>query len=243
MSYKVLLTSLKGGTGVTTCAFLLSKAISARGERVLLFDGDGECSPVLHLAGLDGENVYSLGDAERGACRVKQALLQVKSNENFFILPSDGLKDTAFADTAIKEIDGLFDYIICDDVARHACDRALVVTEPYPLSIKCADRQIGKLRDGGFKDVGLILNKVNGGLVFDGATMTPQEIATILKTPLVAVIPEDLNLAIGKHKKATAQAFKLAADILSGKGDKMYNVIKDYVGPLGYFRRRMRERI
>jgi septum site-determining protein MinD len=243
MSYKIFLTSLKGGTGVTTCAVQLCRALTENGERVLLYDGDKDCSCACYLAGLQGENVYSLGDAERGACRVKQVILQVKNNENFYVLPSSGVKYASFADSALKEIEGLFDYIICDEIAMSRCDRAIVICDPYPLSIKCADRQIAILKDANIKDVGVLINKVNGGLVFDGEIMTPQEIATILRVPLVAVIPEDLTLPTGKCKKTTAKAFKIAADKISGKSEKTLSVLKDYIGVTGLIKRKLRSKI
>jgi septum formation inhibitor-activating ATPase MinD len=243
MSYKILLTSLKGGTGVTSCAVQLCTALSESGERVLLFDGDDLCLSACNLLGLQGENVYSLGDAERGACRVKQVIMQVKHNPNFYVLPSNGLTDSRYADSALAEVEGLFDYCICDEIAMSCCEQAIVVCDPYPLSVRCADKQIALLKDNGVKEVGVLLNKVNGGLVFDGEIMTPQEIATILHSPLIAVIPEDLNLPIGKRKPETAKAFKIAADKISGKSQKTLSVIKPYIGVFGLVKRKMRSRI
>ena len=43
MAEKILLTSFKGGTGVTTYAVGLGLALASLGERTLIVDGDTRC--------------------------------------------------------------------------------------------------------------------------------------------------------------------------------------------------------
>lgn len=243
MSEKILMTAIKGGCGVTSCAVGLSLALAASGERTLLFDGDYLCASALAAAGVAGLQVYTLAEAKSGACRVKQAVLQHPRSPNFYLLPSLGCDDKQFAERAVDELEGLFDYVICDKTADGACDRAIVVTDPYPVSVRCADVALGRLKDGGLKNAGIIVNKVNGGLVFDGEIMTPQEISTLLRAPLVAVVPEDLTMPLGKMKPGTVKAFKMAADSVTGKNDKPFGVIKPYLGVGGLIKRKMRSRI
>ncbi|MGN0818147.1 MAG: AAA family ATPase [Candidatus Coproplasma sp.] len=243
MSEKILITSLKGGAGATACAVGISLALASAGERTLLFDGDYTCASALAAAGVAGLQVYTLAEAKSGACRVKQAVLQHPRSPNFYLLPSLGCDDKEFAEYAVNELEGLFDYVICDKIAEGACDRAIVITDPYPVSVKCADVALGILKDSGLKSAGIIVNKVNGGLVFDGEIMTPQEIATLLRAPLIAVIPEDLTMPLGKMKQSTVKAFKMAAAGVAGKSDKCYGVIRQYVGVGGLIKRKMRSRI
>jgi septum site-determining protein MinD len=243
MANKIFLTSSKGGTGVTTCAVGLAFALAESGERTLLYDGDKFCSQALGVTGMWGLHVYTLGDAEKGACRVKQTILQHPRSPNFYVMPSLGVNDMEFTLNALSEIEGLFDYVICDKIAEKASDRAIVVTDPYELSLKCADMELARLRDGGIKDVQILINKVNGGLVFDGYILTPQEIATILRAPLAGVIPEDLSLPLGKQKASTTRAFKICADTICGKSKKTLSVIKPYIGVSGLIKRKMRTRL
>jgi septum formation inhibitor-activating ATPase MinD len=243
MTNKIYVTGAKGGAGVSTCCVGLCKALAERGERTLLFDGDKYCAQALGIAGMWGLSVYTLGDAEKGACRVKQAILQHPNISNFYILPSLECKNEKFLCEAVREIEGLFDYIICDKVAREVCDRAILITEPYHHSLKCADKALSFLCDEGMKNVSVIINKVNGGLVFDGEIMTPQEIATILHAKLLAIIPEDLSLPLGKCKAETAKAFKLTAENLSGKSEKTLSVIKPYLGVSGLIKRKLRTKL
>lgn len=243
MAERIFMTSLKGGTGVTTCAVGLALALSAAGERTLVVDGDDRCACALSVAGVSGLQVYTLADAEKGACRVKQTLLQHPRSTNFYLLPSLGCKNKSSAADAVKEIEGLFDFILCDKIASSACNRAVAVTDPYPASLKSADACLSLLKDSGFKNVGLMVNKANGGLVFDGEIMTPQEIAALLHAPLLAVLPEDLSLPLGRWKGSSIKAFRLAAERISGKSDKVLSIIRPYLGVGGLIKRKMRSKI
>lgn len=243
MTEIIYMTGAKGGTGTTTVCIGVGLALAAMGERTLIVDGDSACGDGLYLSGLAGMNVYTLADAKNGACRVKQAILQHPRSENLFVLPTLGCDDEEYASAAVKGLDGLFDYILCDDCAKAACRRAIVVTEPYPSSLKGADDKLSKLTDGGIADTGTIVNKVNGGLVFDAKILTPQEIASLLRTTLTGVVPEDMALPLGSAKKTTAKAYELCAKKITGKDEKVYSVTRQFTGPAGalrrYFRRTM----
>lgn len=243
MSDVIFMTGARGGAGVTTCAVKLGIALSEAGERTLIVDGDTECASGLQISGLQGMNVYTLADVETGACRVKQAILQHPSSPNLYILPSLDCKSGECVEKAVAECEPLFDYVICDKAARSACRRALLVSDPYHSSLTGAKRRSAELKDAGFKDVGLIVNKVNGGLVFDGAILTPQEFAAVARLPLWGVIPEDLSVPLNKMRSGTKRAFSLAAALISGKSKKTYGVVKEYVGVKGIIKRKMRERV
>ncbi len=241
MSNVIYIASARGGAGATTFAFYLGRALSEKGERTLITDGDYDCADGLTVSGMNGLNVYTLADAQKGACRVKQAVLQHNKQLNLFILPTLGCADDKFTAQSVADTAGLFDYVLCDECAAGACGRAIVITEPYASSIKAADKKIARLKDGGMRDIGLVVNKVNGGLVFDGEIMTPQEIASILRCGLLGVIPEDLTLPTGKIRPSTLKAFKLTAEHVCGKGEKIYGVVKPYVGLSGTLKRRLRK--
>lgn len=237
----IYIASARGGAGATTCAYYLGCALSQNGERTLIADGDCDCADGLTVSGMNGLNVYTLADAEKGACRVKQAILQHGKQLNLFIVPTLGCTNGEFVSQSVKDSAALFDYVLCDECAVSACNKAVIVTEPYPSSIKAADKKIARLKDGGMRDIGLIVNKVNGGLVFDGAIMTPQEIATILRCELLGVIPEDLTLPIGKISRSSQRAFKMTAERIEGKSKKVYGVVKPYAGFGGTLKRRLRK--
>lgn len=236
----VYMTGAKGGAGATTCAVMTGLALALKGERTLIVDGDFECGNGMTVAGVNELCSYTLEDAQRGACRVKQALINHPLSSNLYLLPTLGCKDMRFIEEAVKSCCTQFDRVLCDGAAIGACNGAVVVSEPYASSVECAKRTAAYLKDTGFKSVGLIVNKVNGGLVFDGAILTPYELAELTRCTLTGVIPEDLRIASGRIKKSTRKAFAYTAERLLG-GDKIFDVIKAYSGVKGAIKRKMRE--
>ena len=243
MAVKIYMTNLKGGTGVTTCCIGLGLSLAKLGERTLILDGDTYAASALTISGCANLQVYTLADYEKGACRAKQTLVAHHHTVNLSIASSLGLSDEKFAESAIDELDGLFDYILLDNIARKKCDSAIIVTEPYLPSVKSSDACKATISDSGIKDISLFVNKLNGGQIINGEVMTAQEIATLLHLPLKAVIPEDLSIPLGKWKKTTLKAFKAAAETVSGKRESMCNILKPYFGINGYIKRKVRARM
>lgn len=243
MAKKILLTSFKGGTGVTAFAVGLGLALASMGERTLIVDGDavtgcatitGECRDMI---------VYTLADYEKGACRAKQTIIPHPKESNLAFMPGIGVNDLSYVGRAVNDVDGLFDYVLLDKTAQNVCSAAFIVTEPFPPSIKSADACRSFLNDGGIKDLRLVVNKLSACQILNGETMTAHEISALLRTPLAAVIPEDLTLSTGGCKKSTAKAFKTAAASLTGKRDEIYNVLRGMRGINGYIKRKMRNKI
>ncbi len=243
MSDCIYITSARGGEGATCVALYLGLALAAKGERTLVLDGDSDCASAMQISGLSELNVYTLADAQRGACRTKQAITGHPLSPNLYLLPTLGCNDGAFCEYAVKECCGQFDAVLCDGAAEGACNRAVLVTGPYAFSLAAAKKRAAALSDAGFKEVNLIVNKVNGGLVFDGAVLTPQETAAVIRLPLLGVIPEDLSMPLGKIKPSTRRAFEMTAERLLGRSDKVYGVIKPYTGVAGIIKRKLRARI
>ena len=243
MAIKIYMTNLKGGTGVTTCCIGLGLALAKSGERTLILDGDRYASNALNIGGCPNMQVYTLADYEKGACRAKQTLVYHHQTINLALSSSLGLRDEKFAENAVDELNGLFDYILLDGIAKRKCDCAIIVTEPYLPSVKSSDACKAMLSDSGIKDISLFVNKLNGGQIIDCSVMTAQEIAALLHLPLKAVIPEDLSLPLGKWKNSTLKAFKLAADTVSGKREAMCNILRPYFGINGYIKRKVRAKL
>ncbi len=243
MSQKILITSFKGGTGVTTFAVGLGLALAKLGARTLVVDGDSETGCAEIIGGCRETVVYTLADYEKCACRAKQTVVSHPRESNLAFMPSIGLRDKSFAEKAVHDVDGLFDFILADKTCANLCNSALIVTEPYVPSVKSADACRSRLADGGLKNVSLVVNKLNAAQILNGETMTAHKISALLHTPLAAVIPEDLLLPAGKCKNYTKKAFSFAAEVLLGKREGVFNVLKGFGGVNGYFKRKLREKV
>lgn len=243
MAKKIYIGSLKGGTGATTVCVGMGLALADSGERTLIVDGDSMSAGGMIVAGLGNMQVYTLADYSKAACRAKQAACAHPKAENLHIMPTLGLKDKSVIGKAVSEVERLYDYILLDRAAAEICDEAIIVTEPYLPSVKSADCSKAVLCDGGIKDISLIVNKLNGGQVANGEVFSAEQIAKILRLKLVAVIPEDPTISVGKWRKQTVNAFKVAAQTLSGKNGDLYNVLRGYTGLSGMIKRKMRAKI
>ncbi len=242
MAEKIYAGSLKGGTGVTTVCVGLGLALADGGEKTLIVDGDSVSAGAMIVAGMGNMQVYTLADYERSACRAKQAATAHPKSGNLYIMPSLGLKDKNVAARAVGEVEGLFDYILLDKIAPEICDRAIIVTEPYLPSVKSADGCKSALCDGGIKDIALVVNKLNGGQVLSGEVLPAEKIAEALRLRLLAVVPEDPTISVGRWRKQTVESFRAAANALCG-GAGAFNVLRGYGGLNGVIKRKLRDRI
>lgn len=243
MAKKIYVGGLKGGTGATTVCVGLGLAIADAGEKTLIVDGDCMSAGAMIVAGLGNMQVYTLADYERAACRAKQATTAHPKAGNLHVMPTLGLKDQSIIKEAVSEVEGLYDYILLDRTAAEICDEAVIVSEPYLPSIKSADCSKAVLGDGGIKEISLIVNKLNGGQVVSGEVFSAERIAEILRLRLLAIIPEDPTISIGRWRKQTVNAFRTAAFAVLGKKCDTYDVLRGYTGLNGAIKRRMRAKI
>jgi septum formation inhibitor-activating ATPase MinD len=163
-------------------------------------------------------------DAYLGDCRVKQVVIGDSKQPNCYFLPTFNCTSAKFIDECVESLDGLFDYIICDGIAKNSCNSAYVITQPYPATFNSANYCICKLKDDGFDDVSLIVNMAKGSLIRDGYTPSPCDIAELLHVKLLAIIPEDTGLCINSPKRSTLKAFDMAAKSIYKNSDKMFKL-------------------
>lgn len=232
-------TGAKGGSGTTTMCANVAFALAKLGERTLFVDGDFLCGNGLTITKTEEFCTYTLEDAQRGACRLKQVLINHPLSPNLYILPTIDCCDNSFILEAVKTLAPSFDRVLCDGVAFEACNRHLVVAEPYYSTIKSTQVCVAKLKDSGAQKVGLIVNKANGGLLFDGRQTAPNALAKSAQCELFGVVPEDLSLPLLKAKKSTQKAFDIIAKRLLGKS-VIYNVTKPYYGVKGKIKSKLR---
>jgi len=262
MAKKIVITSGKGGVGKTTLTANLGMALSSFGARVVLIDIDFGLNNLDVVLGLENKIVYDISDVLRGRCRVKQALVQHDFYKNLYILPSDKISvDSNITGQNIKlildNISSVFDYVLIDcpagiDVGFHravsCADRAIVVTTPNLTSLRDADKVIGILKSYRLDKINLVINRIRGDLIMCKKMMNPKDIESMLKIPLIGVVPEEDNvfLSSGYRLPKDSESWKsysvLAGNLHYGK-EKILDLTDKYSGFFGSIRRSIKRSI
>ncbi len=250
MARKIVVTSGKGGVGKTTVAVNLAARLAQKGQRVILCDADFGLNNVDVAAGVEHLVSYDIVDVIEGRCRAKQALVKHPLYGNLFVLTSShSAPERYVSPQAVKVVlDALapqFDFIFIDcpagiDEGFHravaTADEAIVVTTPSISALRDADKVITVLKSYRLNELSVVLNKVRGELLMDGACLSPDEIAELLKLPIGGILPEEYGICEGDIS-TIHPAFKLLADNLLTGRRKLYDVTKKYSGFFGNIRR------
>ena len=89
----IVITSGKGGVGKTTVTANLGSVLAQSGCKVCMIDADIGLRNLDVVLGLENRIVYHLVDVIAGRCRMKQALIRDKRNENLYLLPASQSDD------------------------------------------------------------------------------------------------------------------------------------------------------
>lgn len=243
----IVITSGKGGVGKTTVTACLGRALCALGLRVVLMDADFGLNNLDVVLGLENRVVYDIADVIDNRCRVRQAL--VESERNLYLLPSaHGYPGDRVTAQNLKLVLGslsvTFDYALVDCPAGieagftravGACDSALVVTTPHVSAIRDANKVVALLSSYKLSP-SLVVNRVRGDLLADGKIPSIAEIESILKAPVVGVIPE--SDGVYDLKTMPVKPFDMLAEKLHyGKGEPFDPTAK-YRGFFGALKRK-----
>ena len=213
----IVITSGKGGVGKTTATANLGSVLAQSGGKVCVVDADIGLRNLDVVLGLENRIVYHLVDVITGRCRLRQALIKDKRNENLYLLPASQSDDkTAVVPEQMRqlcqELKKEFDYSLIDCPAgieqgfRNAiagADHAIIVTTPEVSAIRDADRVIGLLQAQGI-ETQLIINRLNPELVKRGDMLDQQDVIDILAIELLGIVPEDQGIVISTNKGTPA---------------------------------------
>lgn len=253
MARKIVVTSGKGGVGKTTVASSLAVALAKKGERVVLCDADLGLNNVDVVTGVENLVTYDLVDVIEGRCRAKQALVLHPDIPNLHILTSSHSMPERYVSPqpfklVLDALSPQFDYILIDcpagiDEGFHravaAANEAIVVTTPHISALRDADKVITLLKSYALNGIRLVVNKVRGDLLAGGESLSPQEIESLLKTPLVGVIPEEYSIYNGDVSILHSSVKTLASNLRLGR-QKLYDPTRKYTGVLGSIRRALK---
>lgn len=258
MTRKIVITSGKGGVGKTTVTANVGYCLSKLGFRVCLCDLDFGLNNLDVVTSVENLIVFDLIDVIENRCRAKQALIQSPIAENLFVLPCNHslAKSTVGAQNVKAVLEGLsvgFDYILIDcpagiDVGFHravaSADEAILVTTPNISSLRDADKVLTILKSYKLSSVKVVVNRMRGDLTAVGSAFSGEEIESALKTEIIGIIPEDdvLFQGINENQKINSgKAFKLLANNVVKKENRLYDYSSKYSGVLGSLRRELKK--
>ncbi|WP_316607732.1 AAA family ATPase [uncultured Ruminococcus sp.] len=208
MSEVIVVASGKGGTGKTTVCAGLAAALAKNKKRVLIIDCDSGMRGVDMVLGISDRLVYDFADVVSGACEAKEALYQIDGDFELYTIAAPLYADDEVSPSLVKNfVDKVrddFDYILIDSpagtgsgfvAAAASADRALVVINPEPISIRGCKNIGYRLEELGISDRRLIINRFDRERFFKmGLYKDLDEVIDEAGVRLIGVIPEDIRV-------------------------------------------------
>ena len=174
MGKVTVITSGKGGTGKSTVTAGLGTALVRRGNRVLLIDCDAGMRGIDLMLGVSGELVFDIADIINGNCPPASAIYPCKTVPELYILPAPQNVRDEISPSVMKQLTevlkGYYDHILIDcpagigigfETAAAPADRAVLVTNAEPLSVRGCDKVRRKLQYCSIEDISLVINRFN----------------------------------------------------------------------------------
>lgn len=208
----IVITSGKGGVGKSTATANIGAALAMDGKRVVVMDMDIGLRNLDVLLGLENRIVFTVVDAVKGRCQLKQALIKDRKIENLFLIPASQTdnKDVLTSDEVARFCEDLkkeFDYVLLDCPAGiergfensvAAADEALVICTPEVSSVRDADRVIGLLYARSINPK-LVVNRIVPEMVDKGDMLSHEDVVDVLSIDLVGLIPMDEQVVISTN--------------------------------------------
>ena len=264
MGRKIAVVSGKGGVGKTTIVAGLGMSLAKSGASVCLIDMDIGLNNLDILLNLEGKVHYDIMDCLKGRARIKQALISDSQFEGLYFLPSfkaEEIEDISYSDlrSLTDKLASVFDYVLIDvpagtgqtfNLAVSGANEAIVVVTPHVVSIRDADKVVAKLKALNIENISFVINRIRGDMVVRKEMLSHNQIVSLLKIPLIAVIPESDKINIYSSfkfdkiiKDQTAVAFNLLARNLCYDKPVIYDYLSKYKGFIGMIRRSIKRSV
>ncbi len=210
-----LVASGKGGVGKSTaCIALAYNMAKNKDNRVLLIDCDAGLGSLDKMTGVEEKLVYDMGDLVKGNCTPQDAVYRVSQDCELYLLAAAPSGNEMPDEIKMRKLIDLFtdyyDHIILDcpaglgmgfNSAGSVADRALIVCNVDPVSVRSASLAANALYDRGIEEVRLIINRFN--LQNFDKTRVMEDLDKVIDLSgiqLLGVVPEDLMFAVAVLK-------------------------------------------
>lgn len=216
MTNVIVVASGKGGTGKSTVCICLSVALLRQGKRVLLIDCDCGMRGLDIMLDIEQDILFDASDAVCGNCAFGEAVYKSKNNDNLFLMAAPFDAENELSPSVFRQLvdalKGSFDYVIIDSpagigsgfvTAAAPANRALIVTNAEPTSVRGAVKVRKRLEALGINDARLVINRFDKR-VFRKLGFYPDLDAVIdaAQTQLISLVPFDINISVVMQKGA-----------------------------------------
>lgn len=208
MGEVIVVASGKGGTGKTTVCAGLAVALAKNNQKVLIMDCDSGMRGVDMVLGVSDKLVYDISDIVSGGCDHNDAVYRVSDELQLYCVAAPLYADDEVSPALIREFveksRADYDYILIDSPAgtgsgfvsaASAADRALVVINTEPISIRGAKTIKAKLDEMKIDDQRLVINRFDRQRFYQmGLYEDLDEVIDEAGMRLIGLIPEDVRI-------------------------------------------------
>lgn len=238
MDNVIVVASGKGGTGKSTVCICLSVALVKQGKKVLLIDCDCGMRGLDIMLDMEQDILFDASDAVCGNCSFTEAIYKSRNNENLYLMAAPFDAENELSPSVFKQlVDSVkndFDFVIIDSpagigsgfiTAATPADKALIVTNAEPTSVRGGVKVRRKLENLGITNMRLVINRFDRK-VFNqlGFYNDLDDVINATQTQLIALVPSDIRISIimqrgvaGLNWSAAASVFDCLALRLEGK--------------------------
>lgn len=209
MSQIIVMASGKGGTGKSTVSAGIAVSLTKQGKNVLLIDCDCGMRGLDLMLGIEKNVVFDVSDVVCGNCDYSKAIYSAEDIPGLYLLPAPIDAADEVSPAVMKQItDELkdnYDYVLIDapagvgssfDTAIEPAQKALIVVNAEPTSVRGCLNVRKKLTDKGITDIRLIINRFNEkNFRTMGIYKDLDEVIDICKTQLIGLVPDDIRIA------------------------------------------------
>lgn len=209
MSQVIVIASGKGGTGKTTVSAGLAVALAKDHKKVLIIDCDSGMRGVDMLLGIADKLVYDISDIVSGGCEYRDAVYRVSGDLELWCIAAPMSADDEVSPSLIGEFLGKareeYDFILIDSpagtgsgfaAAASYADRALVVINTEPISLRGCKNIRRRLDELGVTDRRLVINRFDRERFYRMALYKDlDEVIDEAGMRLIGLIPEDVRIA------------------------------------------------
>ncbi len=227
MDNVIVVASGKGGTGKSTVCICLSVALVKQGKKVLLIDCDCGMRGLDIMLDMEQDILFDASDAVCGNCSFEEAVYKSKNNDNLYLMAAPFDAENELSPSVFKQlVDALkskFDYVIIDSpagigsgfiTAATPADRALIVSNAEPTSVRGGVKVRKKLDSLGINDIRLIINR------FDRKVFTQlgfyddlDDVIDATQTQLIALVPFDIRISVIMQRGVAGLNWSVASSV------------------------------